>query len=102
MDNEQFGKILRDERNKRGWTLRDMAQRVNSNFAYLSQIEAGLAKPSEELVERIAEAFGFQEKEREKFMFVARNISAQIKEIQERYPNVSPDYFRRALKKEKQ
>jgi len=97
---EPLGKIIKRERNNRGWTLRDMAQRVKSNFAYLSQIEAGLAKPSEELVERITDAFDYEGEDRERFMFIARGVSAQIKEIKDKYPTVAPQYFRKAARKE--
>ena len=100
--NEPFGKRLKRMRNEKGWTLRQMAEKVESNFAYLSQIEAGVAKPSEDLVERIADTFGLKGEDREHLIFVARDIPGQIKEIREKFPNVSPQYLRRAANPKKE
>ncbi len=97
---EPFGKILKRMRGEKRWTLRDVAEKVETNFAYLSQLEAGIAKPSEVLVERIADAFGLKGKDRESLIFVARNIPEQIKEIKEKFPNVAPQFFRRVAKKD--
>jgi transcriptional regulator with XRE-family HTH domain len=99
---EPFGKLLKRMRHDRGWTLRQMAEKAGSNFAYLSQLEAGIAKPSEELVQRMAEAFGLKDEECERLIFIARGIPAQIQDIKERFPNVSPQYLRRALNTKKE
>lgn len=94
---DSFGKILKKLRMGRGLTLRQLAAAVDSNYAYLSQLEADLAKPGEELVKRIATYFGENE---ERLMFLARGIPAQIQEIKEKFPNIAPSYFRKAAKKE--
>ncbi len=99
MAQENFGQMLRRLRSDKGWTLRDMAKQVEATFAYLSQIEAGLAKPSQELVVRVADAFGLRDKEREEFIFVARQIPEQIQKIAQNFPQVAPKYFRKAMKK---
>lgn len=99
---EPFGKVLKRMRNERGWTLRQMAEKAESNFAYLSQLEAGIAKPSEDLVQRMADAFGLKDQERERLIFIARGIPAQIQDIKERFPNVSPQYLRRAFSPKKE
>lgn len=97
-EQDSFPKILKRLRADKGLTLRQLADEVDSNFAYLSQLEAGLAKPSEDLVRRIAKYFAEDE---EKLVFLARDISGQIREIKEKFPNVAPGYFRKAAKKEK-
>jgi len=94
---ETFGRILKRLRTKRDLTLRELAKELSITYAYLSQLEADLAKPSEELARRIALFFGEDE---EKLLFLARDIPAQIQEIKEKFPNIAPAYFRRALKKE--
>ena len=81
----------------RGLTLRQLAGAVDSNYAYLSQLEADIAKPSEYLVKRIAVYFGEDD---EKLIFIARGIPAQIQEIKDKFPNIAPSYFRKAAKKE--
>jgi transcriptional regulator with XRE-family HTH domain len=80
----------------KGLTLRQLASAVESNYAYLSQLEADLAKPGEDLVKRIAKYFGEDE---ERLIFLARGIPAQIQEIKDKFPNIAPSYFRKAAKK---
>lgn len=99
MARETFGQTFKRMRLAREWTLRDMAKKVGATFAYLSQIEAGEAKPSQDLVARVAQAFGLRNEEREEFIFVARQIPEQIQEIAQNFPNIAPKYFRKALKK---
>jgi len=100
MAQENFGQMLRRMRSDKGWTLRDMARRVGATFAYLSQIEAGLSKPSQELVVRMADVFGLRDRGREEFIFVARQLPEQLQEIAQSFPQVAPKYFRKALKKD--
>lgn len=97
---ESFGEILKRERTRRKWTLREMAKRVGSNYAYISQLESGLGRPSEDLVTRIASAFEMNEAELEQFLFIARDVHMQIRGIREKYPHVAPKYFREAAKAE--
>jgi len=99
---EPFGKVLKRMRTERGWTLREMAEKTEANFAYISQLEAGIARPSEDLVLRIANSFELKKEELEQLLFIARGIPAQIKDIKERFPNVSPQYLRRALGSKKE
>ena len=94
---ETFGQMHKRLRNAKGWTLRQAADALKINFAYLSQLEAGIAKPSEELARRIAETFG---EDVEKVMFLARNVPGQIEDIMKKYPTASrpfftPSHFRR-------
>jgi transcriptional regulator with XRE-family HTH domain len=96
MPDESFGEILKRERTRRKWTLREVAKRVGSNYAYISQLESGLGRPSEDLVNRIAGAFAMTDEEREKFLFVARDVHIQIREIRDKYPHIAPKYFREA------
>ena len=49
---------IRRLRQSRGWTLRQLAERVGVHYAYLSQIEQDKAAPSQSLLERLAAAFG--------------------------------------------
>ena len=94
---ESFGKILKKLRMEKGLTLRELAAAVDSNYAYLSQLEADVAKPGEDLVKRIAKYF---KQDEEKLIFLARGIPAQIQEIKDKFPNIAPSYFRKAAKKD--
>lgn len=93
---EDFPRMLKRRRNERDWTLREMAGRAGVHFAYLSQIEAGVAKPSPELIEKLADAFGLKGQEREQFVFEGLGVRQQIQQIREKFPNLSAEYFRTA------
>ena len=92
---EPFGKMLRRLRNDRGWTLRDLEKKAGVKYAYLSQVEAGLAKPSEELARKLARIFG---EDPEEFIFRARDIPKVIDELKKKYPKTAPAFFRKAAK----
>ena len=94
MKNEEpFGKMLKRLRNEQNWTLRDLEKKAGVKYAYLSQVEAGLAKPSEELAKKLAGIFGEDE---EKFIFRAREIPRVIEELKKKYPKTAPAFFRKA------
>ena len=95
-----FGKILKELREQRDLRLRELAEKVGYNFAYLSQLEADVAKPSEDLVRKLAKLFKVTLKEEEEMLFLARGIRQQIAQIKKKYPNVAPAYFRKALDRE--
>jgi hypothetical protein len=40
------------------------------------------------------------EEELEKFLFIARDVHVQIREIKEKYPHIAPQYFREAARNE--
>lgn len=59
-----FGNYLKDQRERRKWTLRHAAEQIGTSASRLSEIERGQSyhtgnatKPSRELVERIALAY---------------------------------------------
>lgn len=49
-----FGNFVREQRNGRGLSLREVAARIGVNPSYLSRVEAGKVRPSEHLVEQLA------------------------------------------------
>jgi len=49
------GRMLREIRKQRGFTLRELAPRIGVHFAYLSRIETGTDQCSERTLIRIAE-----------------------------------------------
>ncbi len=53
---KSIGKIIRNERNKRGLTLEQLAEKTQRDWSYLSQIERGKNVPSIETLIRICEA----------------------------------------------
>lgn len=55
-----FGSALRSQRRDTGATLADMARLARVTKATLSRIERGLQLPSDDLLTRIAAAYGLQ------------------------------------------
>jgi transcriptional regulator with XRE-family HTH domain len=97
-ENETFGQMLKRLRKDRPLTLRDLEKEIGVKYAYLSQLEAGLAKPSEELARKLAKYFGEDE---EKFVFLARDIRKVIDDLKKKYPKQAPAFFRKVLKEER-
>jgi len=80
MKNEQsFGVQLRELRKSAGLTLRQLAEKVNVNFTYLSKIESGaLPPPSEKVIRHLAEALDF---DKDELLALAGIIPSDIAEI---------------------
>ncbi|WP_375194035.1 helix-turn-helix domain-containing protein [Marinobacter sp.] len=54
-----LGQALKQLRKKQGLTLADLAEQTQSHVGNLSRIERGAARPSLDLLYRIAQALGF-------------------------------------------
>jgi transcriptional regulator with XRE-family HTH domain len=79
MDNLKFGARLRELRTKAGLTLRELAEKVNVNFTYLSKIENGsLPPPSEKVIRALAETLNY---DKDELLTLAGIIPADIVEI---------------------
>ena len=50
------GKHVREKRMELGLSLKDLAERAKVHYVYLSRLERGMEKPSEDLVRRLASA----------------------------------------------
>jgi len=55
--NNQFGFIVRQSRESRGWSQEVLADRANLNRSYLGEVERGSAMPSLATIEKLARAF---------------------------------------------
>ena len=53
---KNIGKIIRSERNKTGITLEELAEKIDRDWSFLSQIERGKSIPSIETLSRICSA----------------------------------------------
>lgn len=53
-----FGKNVRNMRNKRGWSLKDMAGKIDISIAAVSKIETGFTDISLSRMEQIARVLG--------------------------------------------
>jgi len=78
-ENRKFGTKLRDLRKKSGLSLRELADRVNVNFTYLSKIENGiLPPPSEKVIRQLAETLNA---DKDELLALAGRIPSDIAEI---------------------
>ena len=87
-----FGQKIRELRQAKAWTLRQLAPKVSVGFTYLSKVETGRLDfgdyPSEALIHRLADAFNADEEE---LLILANKIPDSIRDrVFER-----PDVFRR-------
>lgn len=53
----KFGEYLKSQRDARGWTQPMAAQKIGIEQSYLSKLETGKASPSEEMFERLVNAY---------------------------------------------
>jgi len=53
----RIGKRIRELRKKRGYTLRELGEKLNFDFTYLSRVENGRKIPSIELLQQMADFF---------------------------------------------
>ena len=75
----KFGNKLKELRNKAGFTLRELAHRINVDFSYISKLENGqLPPPSEQVISRLAEVL---DADREELIRLSGRVPADIAEI---------------------
>lgn len=61
--NEQIGRLLKDLREERGWSLREFGLIVGMNKTYLGDIELGKRNPTMNSLEKIVAGYGLTVKE---------------------------------------
>lgn len=61
--NAQIGQLLKDLREDRGWSLRDLGMTVGMNKTYLGDIELGKRNPTVNSLEKIVAGYGLTLKE---------------------------------------
>jgi transcriptional regulator with XRE-family HTH domain len=75
-----FGDRVRELRQGKGWTLRDLAAKVGVGFTYLSRVENERLNygdyPSDALIHRLAEALGC---EVEELLILAKRVPEPVK-----------------------
>jgi len=78
-ENQKFGIKLRELRTEAGLTLRELADKVNVNFTYLSKIENGaLPPPSEKVIRQLAETLNA---DKDELLALAGIVPSDIAEI---------------------
>jgi len=87
----KFGERVRELRHAKGWSLRDLAEKVDVGFTYLSRVENERLNfgdyPSDALIHKLADALGADEEE---LLILAKRVPGPIhKRVLQR-----PDAFR--------
>ena len=89
-----FGDCLHQLRQRKKLSVRTLAEKVEVDFSYISQIEHGKKQPSKDLVIRLARALGADEDE---FLMAAGHLPDDVGEILGRDPRRSLLYIREKL-----
>ena len=88
----KFGKILRQLRLESGKGIKSLAPELKVNYTYLSKLENETISPSEELVSRVAEYFGF---DRDALLLSAGKVPEDILQILRDHPSDATAFLRR-------
>lgn len=88
---DEFGDILRELRGDVGIGIKRLAPELGVSYTYLSKLESNRIRPSEELVERVAEYFNY---DRNRLLLAAEKIPPEILEILRENPDEAIEFLR--------
>src|SRR5713101_9897798 len=87
----EFGERIRTERMAGGYSLADLAQRIEVTKGYLSRLELGKAKPAPVMIDRIAKALSIDPSP---LHVLAGYLPTDVKQILYRHPVEAPEMLR--------
>lgn len=91
---DSFGRLLRDKRVEKGFSLRKFAELVGVSPTYLSQVEQGNAQPpTADRVKRMAELLGDNPDE---WIALAGRVPGDLSRIIQEQPTEMPELLREA------
>ena len=90
----QLGAFLRAERESRGWTLEQVAKRLQVTKGYISRLEVGKAKPAAKLIELLAKTWQIDPNP---LLILAGHIPADLREILRSHPVEAPSVLRESF-----
>lgn len=79
----EFGDILRELRGRAGIGIKRLAPDLGVSYSYLSKLEHNQVRPSEELVERVADYFAY---DRSRLLLAADRVPPEILAILREHP----------------
>lgn len=88
MDYIQIGKRIKDIRESKKLTLRDVEKRISLTNSYLSKIERGEKKPNLEVLSEIASALGVDVM---RFLDDTHHIPTELKELGVKWINFAAE-----------
>lgn len=78
-----FGDLVKTQRQRAGLSLRETAERVGVNQAYLSRVEAGRVPPSDQLIAGLASVLAC---DRDELLLLAGRVPETVQKMVERSP----------------
>lgn len=91
---DSFGRLLRDKRVEKGFSLRKFAEAVGVSPTYLSQVEQGnVMPPTADRVKRMAELLGENPDE---WIALAGRVPEDLPGIIQKEPTAMPELLREA------
>lgn len=90
----QLGTLLRSERKARGWTLEQLAKRLQVTKGYISRLEGGKAKPAVRMIEVLARTLQIDPNP---LLILAGRIPADVSEILRSHPLEAPTVLRESF-----
>lgn len=93
----EFGRILRQLRSSVGLGIKKLAPEIGVSYTYLSKLENGEVKPSEELVGRVAHYFS---QDKDILLLSAGKVPQDIVEILRNNPDEAIQFLRREFGKQ--
>jgi transcriptional regulator with XRE-family HTH domain len=88
---EEFGHILRELRGKAGIGIKRLAPELGVTYSYLSKLESNQIRPSEELVERVANYFNY---DRDRLLLAADKVPPEVLRILRENPDEALGFLR--------
>jgi transcriptional regulator with XRE-family HTH domain len=80
--NDEFGRLLKRCREARGVSQSKLAERAGFDHSYVSRLESGARTPTRDAVDRLGEALGLNQVERDALLaaagFLPRDVSSLL------------------------
>src|SRR2546428_5635915 len=92
MNLNSFGQVLKKLRAQEGIGIKTLAPRLRVDHTYLSKLENDLARPSEDVVVRIAKYFRY---DGEELLVLAGRIPPDVQQILRENPREAIDFLRK-------
>ncbi len=87
----EFGNILHALRGKAGIGIKRLAPELGVSYSYLSKLESNQVRPSEELVERVARYFDYDQ---DRLLLSADKVPPEILQILREHPEDAIEFLR--------